>query len=93
MKILIAADGSEFSRHAARKVGGMFGNAENIVIKIVSVFEAVASTRTEPFGISADYIRDMEKSGHERATKFAAEPKKRSARDLPIRPCEPRPKF
>ncbi len=51
----------------------MFGKVENIVIEIVAVFEAVASTRTESFGVYAYYIRDMEKSGHERATKFAAE--------------------
>lgn len=73
MKILIAADGSEFSRQAALKVGEMFGSAENIEIEIVSVFEEVASTGTEPFGVSADYVREMEKSGHESATKSAAE--------------------
>lgn len=73
MKILIAADGSEFSRYAARKVCEMFGKAENVAIEIVSVFEEIAVTGTEPFGVSADYIREMEKIGHEQATKSAAE--------------------
>ncbi|MEP7036880.1 MAG: universal stress protein, partial [Acidobacteriota bacterium] len=73
MKILIAADGSEFSRNAVEKFCEMFGKAENDLIEIVSVFEEIAVTGTEPFGVSADFIRDMEKSGHEQATKFADE--------------------
>ena len=73
MKILIAVDDSEFSRHAVEKVGEMFGKAESINIEIVSVFESVAVTNTEPFGVSADYVREMEKSGHQSATKSAAE--------------------
>ncbi len=73
MKIIIAADGSEFSRNAVEKFCEMFGKAENDLIEIVSVFEEIAVTGTEPFGVSADFIRDMEKSGHEQATKFADE--------------------
>ncbi len=72
MKILIAADGSEFSRNAAEKFCEIFGKAENALIEIVSVFEEIPVTG-EPFGVSADFVRDMEKSGHEQATKFADE--------------------
>ena len=70
MKILIAVDGSEFSRNAVEKFCEMFGKAENDLIEIVSVFEQIPVTG-EPFGVSADFVRDMEKSGHEQATKFA----------------------
>lgn len=66
----IAADGSKFSRNAAEKFCEMFGKAENALIEIVSVFEEIPVTG-EPFGVSADFVRDMEKSGHEQATKFA----------------------
>ncbi len=72
MKILIAVDGSEFSRNAVEKFCEMFGKAENNFIEIVSVFEEIPVTG-EPFGVSADFVRDMEKSGHEQATKFADE--------------------
>ena len=73
MKILIATDGSDFSRQAIEKACEMLANGKNNSIEIISVAEEVANTGTEPFGISADYIREMEKNGHEQATKFASE--------------------
>ena len=82
MKILIAADGSEFSRNAVEKFCEMFGKAENALIEIVSVFEEIPVTG-EPFGVSADFVRDMEKSGHEQATKFAAEAAQTIRRRIP----------
>ncbi len=72
MKIIIAADGSEFSQNAVEKFCEMFGKIENVVIEIVSVFEEIAVTG-EPFGVSADWVRDMEKTEHEHAAKFAAD--------------------
>ena len=46
MKIIIAADGSEFSRNAVEKFCEMFGKAENDFIGIVSVFEEIAVTES-----------------------------------------------
>ncbi len=83
MKILIAADGSEFSRNAVVKFCEMFSKAENNLIEIVAVFEGIAVTGTEPFGVSADFVRDMEKSGHEQATKFADEAAEMIRRRIP----------
>ncbi|MEP6903877.1 MAG: universal stress protein, partial [Actinomycetota bacterium] len=76
MKILIATDGSDFSRYAIEKVCEIMGMGGNNLIEIISVFEEVANPGIEPFAVSADYIREMEKSGHEQATKFADEAEK-----------------
>ena len=72
MKILIATDGSEFSRQAIEKACDMIV-CEGNFIEIIAVYEEVAFTGTEPFAVSADYIREMERIGREQATKFASE--------------------
>ena len=49
MKILIATDGSDFSRQAIEKACEMLGSGDNL-IEIISVSEEVANPGTEPFG-------------------------------------------
>ena len=73
MKILIATDGSDFSKAAIEKACEILSDGKNNIIEIISVSEEVANTGTEPFGVSAEYIREMEKIGHEQAAKFAGE--------------------
>lgn len=73
MKILIATDGSDFSKEAIDKACEMLVGDGNNLIKIIAVYEEVASTGTEPFGISIDYIREMENTAHQQATVFANE--------------------
>ena len=73
MKILIATDGSDFSRQAIEKACEILADGEANNIKIISVSEEVANTGTEPFGVSSEYIHEMEKIGREQATKFASE--------------------
>ena len=73
MKILLATDGSEFSRQAIEKACAMLSGGDGNQIEIISVYEPVAYTGTEPFAISAEYIQEMEKIGREQATKFASE--------------------
>lgn len=73
MKILLATDGSEFSRQAIEKACAMLNGGDGNQIEIISVYEPVAYTGTEPFAISAEYIQEMEKIGREQATKFAGE--------------------
>lgn len=70
MKILIATDGSEFSRNALETGCRMLINeVSDILIKIISVYEEVPRTATEPFAVSAEFIHEMEKIGREQATK------------------------
>ena len=73
MKILIATDGSDFSKAAIEKACEILGGGGDKLIEIISVSEEVANPGTEPFGVSAEYIQEMEKIGREQATKFASE--------------------
>ena len=73
MKILIATDGSDFSRQAIEKACEMLAKGENNLVEIISVSEEVANPGTEPFAVSTEYIQEMEKIGREQATKFASE--------------------
>ncbi len=73
MKILIATDGSDFSKAAIDKACEMLvGDGDN-PIKIIAVYEEAAGTGAEPFGVSIEYIREMENVAHQQATEFAGE--------------------
>ena len=73
MKILIATDGSDFSKAAIEKACEMLAKGGNNLVEIISVSEEVANPGTEPFAVSTEYIQEMEKIGREQATKFASE--------------------
>jgi nucleotide-binding universal stress UspA family protein len=72
MKILIATDGSDFSKKAIEKAcTDLAGRAS--AFKVVSVFEAFAPMAAEPFAVSAEYYQELEKSARDQAASFAAE--------------------
>ena len=60
MKILIATDGSEFSRAAIDMIPKFFGNDGTSEFKIISVYETPAPMAAEPFAISAEYYAELE---------------------------------
>lgn len=72
MKILIAVDGSEFSQAAVQKACETIAKPGGEV-KIISVYEDFASAASEPFTVSAEYIREMDKGMREQAQAAAAE--------------------
>lgn len=57
MKILIATDGSDFSRKAIEKCCEMLNLTKNPQIKIVSVYEQMAPMATEPLRFRHNIIR------------------------------------
>lgn len=59
MKILIATDGSEFSREAVQKSCQMLVTPEDTEIKIVSVYQQVLPL--DAFPQSAEYAEELEK--------------------------------
>ncbi len=73
MKILIATDGSDYSRQAIEKACEILKEVKNKQIKIISVFEEIGYTATEPFAVSTEYVREMEKLRREQSTKFINE--------------------
>jgi nucleotide-binding universal stress UspA family protein len=60
MKILIATDGSDFSRKAVEKCCEILGTGSAAEIKIISLVERVAPMAAEPFAISGDYFLRLE---------------------------------
>jgi len=73
MKILIATDGSDFSRTAIEKCCGILNLTDNPQIKIVSVYEQMAPMATEPFAISAQYYQEMMDLARKQCETFAAD--------------------
>lgn len=72
MKILLATDGSDFSKKAvANLVRDMSGKVS--AFKVLSVFEAFAPIAAEPFAVSAEYYQDLEKAARDQAAGYAAE--------------------
>jgi nucleotide-binding universal stress UspA family protein len=76
MKVLIATDGSDFSKAAIDKACEMLVRGGNNSIEIIAVYEEVAYTGAEPYGFSSDYIHEMEKIARQQVTEFADEAEK-----------------
>ena len=73
MKILIAADGSAFSRYAIEKACEIAGGLKDVSFKVVSVYEAAIPMASEPFAISAEYYQRLDDFAAEQARKAAKE--------------------
>ena len=73
MKILIATDGSDFSRTAIERCCRMLKLSEHPQIKIISVYEPLAPMATEPFAISAQYYQEMMDLARKQCETFAAD--------------------
>lgn len=82
MKVLLATDGSEFSKKAVEAIGGTFGNKVTAV-KVVSVFEAFAPMAAEPFAVSAEFYQDLEHAAKSQAVGFAHEAATEVSEHLP----------
>ena len=86
MKILIATDGSDFSKSAIEEACEMLAKGENNLVEIISVSEEVAHPVGEPFAVSTVIFRKRRKSGASRRPNLRAKPKRLFAGGLPIRP-------
>jgi len=60
MKILIATDGSDFSRKAVEKCCEILGKESGAEIKIISLVERPMPMANEPFAISGEYYLALE---------------------------------
>lgn len=68
MKILLATDGSNFSKAAIDALANIVAKPENAIFKIVSTHEFPAMLASDPFiGASAEYYDGIEKAGHRKA--------------------------
>ncbi len=73
MKILIAADGSDYSRKAIEECCRLFGRKENLEIKIITVYENTYPLMGEPFALSGDYYQQVEAQSKAQAEKIVTE--------------------
>ena len=64
MKILLATEGSEFSKAAVGTCCQIFGGSDESEIRIISAAEPVI-VPIEPFAVSAEYLADAEKAAVE----------------------------
>ncbi|MBA2379974.1 MAG: universal stress protein [Blastocatellia bacterium] len=73
MKVMLATDGSDFSRNAAQACCELFGKNSGVEIRIVSVYEDVPVLASEPFALAPEYYQDMVDAAKKQAEHFAQE--------------------
>ena len=76
MKILIATDGSEFSRAAISEWCGIAGRPEDIEIKIISVYQNSYVLAGEPFTLAPEYLQDLIDAAKKQSEHFTDEAEK-----------------
>jgi nucleotide-binding universal stress UspA family protein len=82
MKVLLPTEGSDLSMAAIKRFCRMFDESDNTEVEIFSAAEPVY-TPTEPFGVSGDYIRDLDKAAMERANDAVARAEADVREDFP----------
>lgn len=70
MRILIATDGSDYSKAAVKQACKFVAQPENTEIKVVSAYEDAYPITAEPFALSAEYYQKIEEAVREQATQF-----------------------
>jgi nucleotide-binding universal stress UspA family protein len=73
MKILIATDGSDYSKAAIERCCDMIIDQDNSDILVVSAYEDAYPIMAEPFAISSDYYQQLENAVSEMAATFVAD--------------------
>ncbi len=72
MKILIATDGSEYSRVAVNACCDLIGLEKNMSVRVVAVYQPQVPMATEPFAVSAEHYHKLDEIANENA-KIATE--------------------
>ena len=75
MRILIATDGSEYSKAAIEESCRMVIDPENAEVLVVSAYEDSYPITAEPFALSADYYQKLEESVRAQAESFVDDAK------------------
>jgi nucleotide-binding universal stress UspA family protein len=70
MKILVATDGTDFSRAAVDKCCEIANQLTSAEIKVISVYEPRHSIAAEPFAVSAEFYANMDKLSKEQADEW-----------------------
>ena len=76
MKIIIATDGSDYSKAAVDQCCRFLIRPDNTEVLIVSAYEDAYPIMAEPFAISAEYYQKLDDAVSEMAATFVADAKK-----------------
>ena len=76
MRILIATDGSDYSKAAVEQACRLVINPLNAEILIVSAYEDTYPITSEPFAVSAEYYQQVEAAVRDQAGVFVEDAKK-----------------
>jgi len=82
MKVLLATEGSEFSRAAIEKCCAMFDKSPNTEIEVVSAAEPMY-VPIEPFAVSAEYIQQADEAASETAKSAVSDAEQRIRERFP----------
>ena len=73
MKVLIATDGSDYSKAAVAECCRIVIQPETTEITVVSAYEDAYPITAEPFALSAEYYQKIDEAVHEQAQEFVAD--------------------
>jgi len=73
MRILIATDGSEYSRAAIDKCCEMIANPKDAHVKVVSAYEDSYPIAAEPYAVSAEFYQQIINAAENQSAEFAAD--------------------
>lgn len=73
MKVLIATDGSDYSKAAVAESCRYVIQPDSTEIMIVSAYEDALPIAAEPFALSAEYYQKMDEAVHDQAQAFISE--------------------
>lgn len=71
MRVMIATDGSDFSKFAVEKCCEMIVKPAETTVRIISVYEHILPMAAEPFAISSEYYQEIEKEVAKQSKEFA----------------------
>ena len=73
MRIILATDGSEFSKAAAEKACEFITDPDTTSVRIVSAVEDSYPIAAEPFAVSAEFYQQIMDASENQAEKFVAD--------------------
>jgi nucleotide-binding universal stress UspA family protein len=73
MRILVATDGSEYSKAAIEKCCDIIADPKSTEVKVVSAYEDAYPIATEPFAISTEYYQQIVDAAASQSQEFATD--------------------
>ena len=73
MRILVATDGSEYSKAAIEKCCDMIVDPQNTEVKVISAYEDAYPIASEPFAISAEFYQHIIDAAENQSEEFVSD--------------------